>query len=121
MQIRTRIQSDARPRVPRRAFTLVELLVVIAILVLLAGLIASGASRLFQQQKIRTTQQVMSNMLLAIDNFSKENPLRLTYDSRDGATFGRIPPYMLANRTFPAPIQPAVNLSDLLDRDYANS
>lgn len=80
-----------------RAFTLVELLVVIAILVLLAGLIASGASRLHTQQKIRSTQQAMSNILLAIDNFSKENPLRLTYDRREDSTFGPYPPYMLAN------------------------
>lgn len=104
-----------------RGFTLVELLVVVAILVLLAGLIASGASRLFEQQKIRTTQQAMSNMLLAIDNFAKENPLRLKYDSRDGATFGGYPPYMLANRTFPGPVDQLVNLSDLFDRDYASS
>lgn len=81
----------------RGGFTLVELLVVIAILVLLAGLIASGASRLHTQQKIRSTQQAMSNILLAIDNFSKENPLRLTYDRREDATFGPYPPYMLAN------------------------
>jgi prepilin-type N-terminal cleavage/methylation domain-containing protein len=119
LSLQSKIQNPKSKIAP--AFTLVELLVVVAILVLLAGLIASGASRLFQQQKIRATQQAMSNMLLAIDNFSKENPLRLTYDSRDGATFGPYPPYMLANRTFPVPAQSGRNLADLFDRDYAPS
>ncbi|MBI5864433.1 MAG: type II secretion system protein [Planctomycetes bacterium] len=103
---------QARPR----GFTLIELLVVIAILVLLAGLIASGASRLFNQQKIRSTQQTMSNILLAIDNFSRENPLRLRYDRREGATFGAYPPYMLANRSFPVPT-PIARVADLFDGD----
>lgn len=112
----------ATGRVSRtRGFTLVELLVVIAILVLLAGLIASGASRLFTQQKIRSTQQVMSNILLAIDNFSKEDPLRLIYNRRDDASFGAFPPYMLANGLNTAPNSLAGSLFDNVDSEWNNN
>lgn len=81
----------------RRGFTMIELLVVIAVLGLLISLIAGVAGMAVHQQKARNTQQIIQNTMLAIDQFATENPLRATYDQHGQETFGKYPPYTLAN------------------------
>lgn len=80
----------------RRAFSLIELLIVIGVITLLIALIGFSARGLLERQKVRNTQQTMQQVLLAIDAFQKDNPLRGIYDLRDGASFANFPPYQIA-------------------------
>lgn len=85
-----------RPR-GAQGFTLVELLIVIAVLGLLIAMIVLGASKSIDRQKRSLTESIMSNVMLAIDQFKTEDtPFRRTYNDRSYATFGALPPYQLA-------------------------
>jgi prepilin-type N-terminal cleavage/methylation domain-containing protein len=88
------------------AFTLIELLVVIVIIGVLAALVMTVAVKLHQSQKVNTTRNTMRLVILAVDQFTQEDPLKDIYDNprmRDGTgnvvgrTFGPYPPYQLAN------------------------
>jgi type II secretory pathway pseudopilin PulG len=76
---------------------MIELLVVIVILALLISLVTAVASKAIHQQKARNTQQILQNAILAIDQFAAVDPLREVYDRRGQETFGKYPPYQLAN------------------------
>lgn len=78
------------------AFTAIELLVTMVVLALLIGMIATIGPSLYYQQRASTTRATMSSALLAIDQFSAENPLGQYYNRRGRETFGRLPPYQLA-------------------------
>jgi type II secretory pathway pseudopilin PulG len=78
------------------AFTMIELLVVIVILALLISLITAVAGKVIRQQKVRNTQQIMQNVILAIDQFTAEDPLQQIYGRRGSETFGKYPPYQLS-------------------------
>jgi len=86
-----RIRSTCHPW--PLGFTLIELLVVIAIIGLLIALVTAVASKAIGQQKTRNTQQIMQNVMLALEQFATEDPLGEVYDE----TFGSYPPYQLAN------------------------
>ena len=86
-----RIRSTCHPCPP--GFTLIELLVVIAIIGLLIALVTAVASKAIGQQKARNTQQIMQNVMLALEQFATEDPLGEVYAD----SFGNYPPYQLAN------------------------
>ena len=99
MILRNTHNPDPTRRAPaaRSAFTMIELLVVIAIIALLITLVAWVADAAIYAQRARNTEQIMNNVMLAIDTFSTEDPLRVTYNRKDRATFGSLPPYQLKN------------------------
>ena len=74
---------------------MIELLVVIAVLALLITMVVTIASKTIRQQKVRNTRQIMQNVSLALEQFSVQNPLKLTYDRPGAETFGSYPPYAL--------------------------
>jgi prepilin-type N-terminal cleavage/methylation domain-containing protein len=80
-------------------FTMIELLVVIVVIGLLIGLVTAVAGKAIRQQKVRNTRQIMQNATLALEQFATENPLRQIYDKKGRETFGKFPPYQLANAT----------------------
>ncbi|MEP0847191.1 MAG: prepilin-type N-terminal cleavage/methylation domain-containing protein [Phycisphaerae bacterium] len=88
-------RSSHCSRNARSAFTLTELLIVIAVIGLLVGLIVTGVSAAVGAQKRAYTQQILRSTALAAERFAEDNPLRMVYDKRDGATFGPYPPYQL--------------------------
>lgn len=94
------LRSIRLSRIRRPAgFTMIELLVVIVVLGLLISLVTAVAAKAIRQQKVRNTQQIMQNVTLALEQFGTENPLRAIYDRKDRETFGKYPPYQLANVT----------------------
>ncbi len=97
--------NDFRPYRATPGFTLIELLVVIGVLALLIALVIGVASKAIRQQKVRNTQQIMQNVMLAIEQFATEDPLRNIYDQPGAESFGKYPPYQLQtpNNTWPAP------------------
>ena len=80
----------------RRGFTMVELLIVIAVIGLLIAAMALVGGRVFYAQKVKATEMLMTNVTMAIEQFTLDNPLASIYDRRDKATFGAFPPYQLA-------------------------
>ncbi len=76
---------------------MIELLVVIGVLALLIALVIGVASKAIRQQKVRNTQQIMQNVMLAIEQFATEDPLKRIYDQPGSETFGKYPPYALKN------------------------
>ncbi len=74
---------------------MIELLVVIAVLGLLITMVVTIASKTIRQQKVRNTRQIMQNVMLAIEQFSVQNPLKVTYDRPGAESFGSYPPYAL--------------------------
>lgn len=88
-------RASRRTRSTRSAFTLTELLIVIAVLGLLVSLIVTGVSAAVGAQKRAYTQQILRTTALAAERFAEDDPLRMVYDKRDGATFGPYPPYQL--------------------------
>jgi type II secretory pathway pseudopilin PulG len=114
---------------------MIELLVVIAVLALLIGLVTAVGSKVIGQQKVRATQQIMQNATLALEQFSTEDPLRAIYDLKDRQTFGKYPPYQLANALTPNSVSLALepghaysgsppnipSLADRLARDLSGS
>jgi prepilin-type N-terminal cleavage/methylation domain-containing protein len=119
-------------------FTLIELLVVIAIIGLLIALVTAVASRAIGQQKSRNTQQIMQNVMLALEQFATEDPLHEVYARKGTETFGKYPPYQLDANADPADVllvrhaveanplpgtlstQPPTSLADRLWRDLGN-
>jgi Tfp pilus assembly protein PilE/transposase len=93
---------------------MVELLVVIAVLALLISLVIAVASRAIRQQRARNTEQLMQNVALAIDQFATENPLRAVYDRKGRQTFGKYPPYQLANAGVDGSVAQALELDHAL-------
>ena len=92
---------------------------VIAVIGLLVSLVSVVASKAIDNAKRRNTEVTMSNVLLAIDVFAAENPLRPVYDLGAAATFGPYPPYQLANRTGDAAIARIVEPQDVYQDTYA--
>lgn len=90
------IRERHRAPVIRRAFTTIELMVTLIILVLLVGLVALVGPGVYYQQRIASTRSTMSNVLIATEQFSAENPLGQFYNRRGKETFGTLPPYQLA-------------------------
>ena len=91
--VHLRLQRSARQTPRLTGFTLIELLVVIAIIGLLIALVTAVASKAIGQQKTRNTQQIMQNVMLALEQFATEDPLGKVYAD----SFGNYPPYQLAN------------------------
>lgn len=82
----------------RAGFSLVELLVAIVVIGLLIVIIAGAANKAMELQRVRNTDVVLKNVSLAIDQFAKENPLRLRYDRKGSSkSYGPFPPYQLKN------------------------
>ncbi|MCA9245094.1 MAG: type II secretion system protein [Phycisphaerales bacterium] len=81
----------------RRGFTIIELLVVIAVIGLLVGLVAVVGPTVLGQQRGKLTEARMNNIMLALEQFTIEDPLGRAYNKKTGATFGALPPYQLAN------------------------
>lgn len=79
----------------RRAMTLIELMVVVAVVGLLLSLLTVAGTSAIYNARVRNTQQVMANVEFALDVFRTEDPLRLTYNRPQVATFGPLPPYQL--------------------------
>lgn len=88
-------RASRRTHSTRSAFTLTELLIVIAVLGLLISMIVTGVSIAIESQKRAYTQQILRTTTLAAERFAEDDPLRMVYNKRDGATFGPYPPYQL--------------------------
>jgi hypothetical protein len=65
---------------------------VLAILIALVGGLATQA---IYNQRVSNTRTIMAGIRLAMDQFATEDPLRLIYNRKDGASFGPYPPYNL--------------------------
>jgi len=76
---------------------MVELLVVAAVIAILLSLVTAVGGKLIYSQKRRNTEQIMQNVSLALEQFATEAPLRSIYNVNGGETFGKYPPYQLAN------------------------
>ncbi len=109
-----RLGSTRRPH--PAAFTMVELLVVIAVLAVLISLVMVVGSKVIAQQKVSGTQQIMQNVTLALEQFAGENPLREVYDRKGRETFGKYPPYQLANRNAANSVARTLEVEHLLTR-----
>jgi prepilin-type N-terminal cleavage/methylation domain-containing protein len=126
------VQTISPPR--RAGFTLVELLIVITVIGLVVAMIMVIGGKVIDRQKHSVTQQIMSNVMLAIDQFQEKPPLGQIYNRRNAPTFGALPPYQLARPTNnirgaaellePAADQPGGGngtLEDRLARDVFNT
>jgi type II secretory pathway pseudopilin PulG len=79
------------------AFTMIELLVVIVVLALLISLVTAVAAKVIRQQKVRNTEQIMQNVMLAVEQFAAADPLHEVYARKGRETFGKYPPYQLSD------------------------